>query len=75
VGGELIYSEKKQYSKGKLKKKFTYNKQGLITRIQKYKYNKYGFLCKEIDLNLVYNKEVGEQKKHIKTYTYDYVAK
>jgi hypothetical protein len=24
---------------------------------------------------LVYNKEVGEQKKHIKTYTYDYVAK
>jgi hypothetical protein len=70
--GVLFYSEKKQYKNGKLKKKFTYDKQGLITRIQKYKYNKHGFLCKEIDLNLICNKDVGEEKKHIKTYTYHY---
>ncbi len=72
VEGELISTVKTQYKKGKIQKKLTYNKQGLIIRVQKYKYNKYGFLSKETDTNLLYNKEMGEQKKHIKTYSYHY---
>ncbi len=70
----LIWKNSKIFNrKNQLKKEYYYDKQGLITRIIKYSYNKYGYLEKEVDLNLLYNDDFGEEKKQITEYVYYYI--
>jgi hypothetical protein len=72
----LIWKNRKIFNrKNQLKKEYFYDKQGLITRIIKYSYNKYGYIEKEVDLNLLYNEDFGEEKKQITEYIYYYIEK
>lgn len=72
----LIWKNRKIFNRrNQLKKEYFYDKQGLITRIIKYNYNKYGYVEKEVDLNLLYNEDFGEEKKQITEYIYYYIEK